>query len=208
MSVRFVRALVPALAAAALAGCGTPERRPDPVAGTFRLSSALHGDARVLALVSPGEDAPPLVLLADAPPGAAGGAPIVVADGRGEIADWRFASFGQGLYRIDNAAAGGRLSLAAGYGTSADGVELAASRRSAFQLWYVVPLADGRCRLSSALFPDASLDVGEDGRGPRLVPSNDDAPGQRWRFAPLADTSADGLPSLCGGTPRTEPAAG
>jgi len=219
--------LVLGLSIALLAGgCGSAERRADPVAGTFRISSAVHGTSRVLALV-PGTADVPLVRLVDAPPGSADGAPIEVsaevaaerADGAAArtggsdlatIADWRFASFSQGLYRIGSAGAGDRLSIAAGYGRSPSGIELASSRKSAFQLWYVVPLADGHCRLVSALFPDASFDVasgdadGNDdaGREPRLAPTSDDIVGQRWRFVPLAGTAADGLPSLCGGVAR------
>jgi len=190
--------VVGALVVGVLAGCAGGDTRPDGDAGTFRLTNALQGETVALA-PEPVADALPRLRM------------VASDDAADPIAHWRLTAFGQGLYRVSSVEAAERLSLASGYrdagvGATIGNGELGAvgldlSRKSLSQLWQVVPLGEGDCRLVSALFPNRSLGVASVDAGEPLLAASEDVPAQRWRLVAADDEAADGLPALCSGQP-------
>lgn len=175
-----------------LTACAGSTERERPPVGSFALTTEWYGYARQLGLAVGNESLPSVRLI----------------DRSGASADvdsnhWQFTVFGQGVYRIVNESLGEAISLGVSYREAPGRAELAPTSRVSSQLWYVTPLSNGYCRLSTLLFgAEQPLDIVNDGenRLPKLS-AVDTVSGQHWRLIPRDPLPADDRLSACTGVP-------
>jgi len=182
--------LIACLLCLLVSACGSNAKRDEFPVGVFSLKTEWHGEERMLALRALG-NAQPAVRMLDV-------SDDLVASGASR---WRFYRFGQGVYRIVNDDLGETLSLAVTYREQPGQIELTNTARVSSQLWYVVPLDNGYCRLTSVFFGESqALDIINDGenRTPKLASSGNYS-GQHWRLKLSGPAPTDERLGQCSG---------
>ena len=173
-----------------VSACGSSEKRDEFPVGVYSLTTEWYDEERMLALRALGGKQPSVRML-DA-------SDDLVAS---SASRWRFYRFGQGVYRIVNDDLGEALSLAVTYREQPGQIEMMNTARVSSQLWYVVPLDNGFCRLKSVFFGESqALDIINDGenRTPKLASSGNYS-GQHWRLKLSGPAPTDEPLGQCSG---------